>query len=770
MTFWTGVSRFILRKRYVVLTAILLITIFLITQLKYIQMSYSEANLLPEHHEINLQYNHFLDVFGEEGNLIVVGTNDKDFFTPKKLEGWNRFFEKLKTFDEVDFTLSFKDIQTLKKNTETQHFDLTPLLEKMPKTKEDAIALQRRLTDSLPFYEHILYNKEKGAFRSLLYLKKDIINTPIRMHFVLDKLNPLIEQIEKEYDINLCVSGLPYARTMNSQNIEREISLFLGLALGITALIFFFFFRSFIATLVTLFVVIIGVIWAFGFIGLFRYEITILTALIPPLIIIIGVPNAIFLINKYQQEIKKHGNQAKSLVRVIAKIGNATLLTNFTTALGFLTFIFTDSSLMREFGIIASIDILGIFILALLLIPILYSFLPIPKERHLKHLEKGWISAIVRRMKKTVKYHRKVVYAVAITLFIMSVIGASMMKVSGSLIEDMPKGKNFVKELYFFEENFGGVMPLEILVDAQKPKGVLKLSTIKRIEKLNEKIETIPELSSPISISKFVKYTKQAFYNGNTSFYKLPNQQEKNWILSYLQKSKNSMGLLSNFVDETGQYARITTFMKDINVAKMEHIESELQQKIDKLFPNHKVTVTFTGKALAFLKGTPFLIDNLMTSLSLAILVVALIMILLFRSVKMVVVSLIPNLLPLIVTAGLMGYFGIPLKPSTILVFSVAFGISVDDTIHFLAKYRQELQSKSHSVKKCVYRSLRETGVSMFYTSIVLFFGFLVFTVSEFGGTIALGGLISVTLLVAMVANLVLLPSLLLTFFGEKND
>ncbi len=769
MTFWTSVSRVILRKRYAILTAILLITLLLINQTKYIHLSYAEANLLPEHHEINLQYNRFLDVFGEEGNLIVVGTNDKDLFTPKKMKGWNRFFETLKTYDEVDFTLSFLDIQTLKKNDTTHHFDLVPLATKVPKTKSESIALQKELTENLPFYEHILYNKENGAFRSLLYLKKDIVNTPIRRDFVLNELNPLIKKIEKEYDIDLHVSGLPYARTMNSKNIEREISLFLGLALLVTALIFFFFFRSFIATSVTLFVVMIGAIWAFGFIGLFRYEITILTALIPPLIIVIGVPNAIFLINKYQQEIEKHGNQAKSLFRVISKIGNATLLTNFTTALGFSTFIFTDSSLMREFGIIASISILGIFLLALLLIPILYSILPVPKEKHLKHFKKNWILSIVKFMERTVRHHRRAVYAAVMILFVVSVVGATLMKISGSLTEDMPREKNFAKDVFFFEKNFGGVMPLEILVDTKKPKGVLKLSIIKRIEQINKKIANIPELSSPISVAKFVKYTKQAFYNGNTSFYQLPNGQEKSWILSYLQKSKNSMNLLSNFVDKTGRYARITTFMKDINVSKMERIESDLQKEIDRLFPSQKTTVTFTGKALGFLKGTPFLIDNLITSLSLAVLVVAIIMLLLFRSVKMVVVSLIPNLLPLLVTAGLMGYLGIPLKPSTILVFSIAFGISVDDTIHFLAKYRQELRLKSHTVKQCVYRSLRETGVSMFYTSIVLFFGFLVFTASGFGGTIALGGLISVTLLVAMVTNLVLLPSLLLTFFSKES-
>lgn len=769
MTFWTHISRIILRKRFVILSVIALITVFLAFQTKHIRMSYSEANLLPSDHKINLEYNRFLEVFGEEGNLIVIATNDHRLFTSEKLKAWNQLFERIKAYNEVDFTMSFNNLKELKKNTQKNKFDLKPLLKNKISTNSEVTAFKNKMLDSLPFFESILYNKEQGAFRCFLYLKKEIVNTPVRRDFIIETLNPLIEQFEKETDIDVHVSGLPYARTMNAQNIVDEIAMFLGLAFGVTALIFFFFFKSFRATFITLLVVVTGVIWAFGFIGLFRYDITVLTALIPPLIIVIGVPNAIFLINKYQQEIKKHGNQAKSLQRVISKIGNATLLTNFTTALGFLTFVFTDSSLLREFGIIASINILGIFILALFLIPIMYSFLPTPKQKHLKHLEKQWISSVVGWMENLVKNHRAKVYVVVSLLLVSSVFGGSLMKISGSLTEDMPKQKLFFKDILFFEKNFGGIMPLEILIDTKKEKGVLKLPIIKRMQKLNDKILEIPELSTPISVVNFVKYAKQAFYNGNVDFYELPNNQEKNWILSYLQRSKGSVNLLSNFVDSTGQYARITTFMKDINSSKMDDIEQALKEKVNEVFPKKNTEVIFTGKALGFLKGTQFLIDNLILSLSLAVLVVAIIMILMFRSFKMVVISLIPNLLPLIVTAGLMGYFGIPLKPSTILVFSIAFGISVDDTIHFLAKYRQELLSNQFHIKSSVYKALHETGVSMFYTSIVLFFGFMVFTASSFGGTIALGGLISITLLVAMISNLVLLPCLLISFFKKER-
>ncbi|MDH3322641.1 MAG: efflux RND transporter permease subunit, partial [Flavobacteriaceae bacterium] len=599
--------------------------------------------------------------------------------------------------------------------------------------------------------------------RTAIYLQKDIVNTKIRERFVFDDLNPAIEQFEKETGLDVRVSGMPYIRTMNAQNIIDEIGIFVGLALLITSLIFWLFFRSYRATFITMMVVSIGVIWALGFIGWFQYEISVLMALIPPLIIVIGVPNAVFLINKYQQEVKKHGNQAKSLQRVISKIGNATLMTNLTTASGFATFIFTNSQLLNEFGIIASINIMAIFILSLLIIPIIYSFMHKPKEKHLLHLERKWIDAIVNWMENTVRHHRIAIYISTVIIIIVSIIGVYMIRVSGSLVEDMPKGKQFFKDILFFEEEFGGIMPLEIMIDTKKKKGVLNLSTLKRMNKLDEEIDEIPELSKSVSILNMVKYSKQAFYNGNPKYYQLPTEQEKNFILAYTKNSDTNSDMLKNFVDSTGQYARMTTFMKDIGTDKMEQIEERIQDKIDQVFPQKNYDVTLTGKALVFLKGTNYLVKNLAISLSLAIFLISLLMAWMFRSYKMIIISLIPNILPLLITAGLMGYLGVPIKPSTILVFSIAFGISVDDTIHFLAKYRQELIAHKWNVRKSVYAALRETGVSMFYTSIVLFFGFLVFTVSSFGGTKALGGLVSVTLLFAMVSNLLLLPSLLLS-------
>ncbi len=763
MNFWQVVSRFILKRRIFILVVLALVTLFLASNIKNIKFSHTEANLLPKDHKDNIKYDHFLEIFGEEGNLIILAIQDSTIFNAANFNKWNDFSKEFDNYSQVDFTVSLGDINKLKKDKKNQKFVVEPLYDKIPTTDNEVKKIKDELFNNLPFYDNFLFNKSTGTIRTAIYLDQDIVNTKIREQFVFDDLNPAIEKFEKETGLDVRVSGMPYIRTMNAQNIIDEIGLFVGLALLITSLIFWLFFRSYRATFITMLVVSIGVIWSVGFIGLFQYEISVLMALIPPLIIVIGVPNAVFLINKYQQEVKKHGNQAKSLQRVISKIGNATLMTNITTASGFATFIFTNSQLLNEFGIIASINIMAIFILSILIIPIIYSFMPKPKEKHLKHLERKWIEAIVNWMENTVRHNRIAIYVSTVIIIVVSIIGVYKINVSGSIIEDMPKGKQFYKDIVFFEDEFGGIMPLEILIDTKKKKGVMNLSTLKRMNKLDEEIDEIPELSKSISILNMVKYSKQAFYNGNPKYYQLPTEQEKNFILAYTKNSDTNSNMLKNFVDSTGQYARMTTFMKDIGTEKMERIEKRIQDKIDKVFPKKKYDITLTGKALVFLKGTNYLVKNLAISLSLAIFLISLFMAWMFRSYKMIIISLIPNVLPLLITAGLMGYLGVPIKPSTILVFSIAFGISVDDTIHFLAKYRQELVFHKWNVRKSVYAALHETGVSMFYTSIVLFFGFLVFTVSSFGGTKALGGLVSVTLLFAMVSNLLLLPSLLLS-------
>lgn len=770
-SFWDFIASRILRNRITLLILIVAFTIFMGLQWKNMRFTYTEANLLPDNHIVNQEYNSFLDKFGEEGNLIVIGFKDSTFFTPKNLEIWKNFISEIKQDKAVDFSISIEDLKVLEKDDKQEKFKLVPFINNEKVSAEYLKQKEKEFFNNLPFYEGMLFNKESGAVRFAIYMNKEIVNTAARKDFVLKYLsNEKIAALEKELGIDVKVSGMPYIRTLNSQSIIDEIGLFVGAALLITSLLFFFFFRSFRATLISMLVVIIGVMWSFGTLGFLGYEITVLTAIIPPLIIVIGIPNCIFLINKYQQEFKQHGNKVKSLQRVISKVGNATLMTNLTTAAGFGTFIFTKSELLKEFGVVAFLNIVFLFLLCLIIIPIVYSYMPLPKEKHLAHLGKNYTKSFISWIENLIRKHKVAIFAVAIGALTAGIIGIYQIKVSGSIIEDMPKRTGFFDDIIFYENEFDGVMPLEIMIDTKKPKGALKSTTLKRINELQETIEEIPELSKPVSIVNIIKYSQQAFYNGNPDYYDLPSSKfEETLLLKYLKNSteKENKNMMKSYVDSTGQYARVTTFMRDIGTDKMAKIEERLQEKIDKLFPEKRYTVTMTGKAYVFEKGTHYLVQNLVLSLLFAILLISLLMAYLFRSFKMIIISLLPNILPLIMTAGLMGFLGVPIKPSTILVFSIAFGISVDDTIHFLAKYRQELKSNHWRIKRSVYATVKEVGLSMFYTSVVLFFGFSVFTLSSFGGTVALGSLVATTLLFAMLSNLILLPALLLSL--EKS-
>tara|TARA_B110000503_G_scaffold93375_1_gene140803 strand:- start:31268 stop:33517 length:2250 start_codon:yes stop_codon:yes gene_type:complete len=731
------------------------------------KFSYSEANLLPKNHSYNLAYDDFTKNFGEEGSLILIAVNDSSLFDLDNFNSWIKLSESFKSNEGVNSVLHVGNIPVISKEIKNKNFILDSIINYNFSNISDLNKFKTNLFNDYPFYENILFSENKKTVQTAIYLNKEIINNAERIYFINEVFIPKIKAFEKLTKIDIRISGMPYIRTLNAQNIMDEIGKFVLIAILVTVLIFFFFFRSYRATLITLTVVIIGVMWALGVLGLFRFEITVLTALIPPLIIVIGVPNCIFLINKYQHEVKKHGNQARSLQRVISKIGNATLMTNITTACGFATFILTDSEILKEFGLVASVNIMLIFILSILLIPIIYSFMPLPQEKHLKHLNNIWVNEFVDFLVLTVKKYRIPVFITSILCLCISIIGIYQIKISGNMIEDMPKNSEFVKDIKFYEKEFKGILPIEIMIDSKRKNGITRLATLKRMDDLSKHILKIPELSKPLSILNLSKYIKQSFYNGNPNYFQLPSSQENTFISSYVKNSNLKFDKNNSFISQDGQIARMTTMMGEVNTERMEGIEASLIKGIELYFPKERYNVTLTGKTLGYLKGTKYLVKNLLISLSLAILLISFLIIYMFRSYKMVIISLIPNILPLIFTAGVMGFLNIPIKPSTILVFSIAFGISVDDTIHFLVKYRQELIANNWKIRKSVFSSLKETGISMFYTSVVLFFGFSVFMTSSYGGTIALGGLVSTTLLFAMLANLILLPSLLISL--EKN-
>ena len=386
---------------------------------------------------------------------------------------------------------------------------------------------------------------------------------------------------------------------------------------------------------------------------------------------------------------------------------------------------------------------------------------------HTKHLDRKWVVSIVDYLIFLVKHRRDIIYKFTVLLVLISFYGLTKMNFTGNLSEDFNKKDVLYKDLKFFEKNYGCVLPLEILVNTKKKNGLFKSYNLKKIDELSDLLASYEDFSQPSSYIDFIKYTKQVYYNDDTSYYRLPNNQEQIFLNTYIANTKSNVNMRKMLIDSLNQEARISLRIKDISATKMDEIMLDLKPKIASIFDLDKYDVIITGTTKVLLTGAKFLLQNLFISLFLVIILISIFMAWMFSSYKMVFISLIPNIIPLLLTGAIMGIFGIALKPSTILVFSIAFGISVDDTIHYLAKYRQELIATNGSIKKSVYAALKETGVSMLYTSVVLFFGFFIFIASDFGGTVALGLLVSITLLVAMLSNLLLLPALLLTY--EKS-
>lgn len=772
---WFKFSRIILRNRLLILVVLGLVTAFMAYRVQFVSMSYQLAQMLPKSDSTHIEYENFKSTFGKDGSIVVVGINDSNLFELDNFNAWYDLTHNIKNIkvnfkengrdtivNAVTEALSVANSFTLVVNKTKKRFDFEQIIKQKPKTQNEVDSL-KNLLYSLPFYNGYLFTDSSSATLIAITLNTKVLDSKYRNE-LFEKIDAEVLRFHEKTGIKPHKSGLPYIRANSTTKVKDEILIFLVLSIFITSLILYLFFRSFKATIYSMLVVTVGVVWSVGIQSLFGYKITILTGLIPPLIIVIGIPNCIFLLNKYHSEYKNHGNQIKALSRVIQKIGNAIFLTNTTTSLGFATFIFTKSAILIEFGILAAIDIFIVFILSIFIIPIIFSFLSPPKARHTKHLENKLIVKIVDFLEYIVRYQRKAVYITTIIVVSLSIYGVSLITTTGNIIDDLPKNDPIVEDLLFFEKSFNGVMPFEIVIDTKKKNGVFADNgkTLYKIQKLQRELSKYKEFSKPISITEAIKFSYQAYKKGNPKFYIIPPATELKKLKKYV-KNDSRKNNFSSFIDKENQVTRVSFQMADIGTKEMDILLNEIRPKIDSILSPADYEVSLTGTSVVFLKGTNYLVENLLTSLTLAIILIASLMSVLFSSVRMVLVSLIPNLLPLLTTAGLMGFFGIPIKPSTILIFSIAFGISVDDTIHFLAKYRQELKHQKWNIRESVHLALRETGVSMIYTSIILFFGFGVFAVSSFGGTVALGLLVSVTLLFAMMADLVLLPSLLLS-------
>lgn len=759
---WNFLISAILRNRILILSVILVLTVFMGYKATQVKLQYESASILPEKDSTNQVYKHFIKQFGADGTLMFVGILDPDFFT---LKHFNRVYDlndSLRKIRGVSEIVSVCRLYNLSKNDSLRKFEFLSVTPRKPQSQA-ALDSIKNVIFSLPLYDGLVFNKETNAYLLMLTLDKKSIQSKDRVR-LMREIKGTVDRFAEQTKTEVHYSGLPYIRTLTAKKLERELILFVILALLVSAFFLLIFFRSAKAVIFPMLIMIISVIWALGMMALFGYTITMLTSIIPPLVIVIAVENCIFILNKYHYEFSHHHNQAKALSRVIHRIGVANLLTNAATATGFAAFTITSNRLLVEFGLIAALSIMVIYVLSITLVPIFFSFLPPPKSRYTKHIEQSLAKSLIEKAVYWVEHYRNPIYIGMGVLILIGVIGAARLHTSGTIVDDISKKDPIYIDMLFFEKHFKGIMPLEITVDTKKKKGVMNLATLHRIDRLQDSLKRYPELSKALSLVEVIKAARQAFYAGDPQYFGLPNSSELAFMVDYLPKfNSGKRTIINNFIDSNLQVTRISVQMANVGTKKIDSIQQSLRPTIDSIFNPSKYKVTVTGTSVVFLKGTNFLIRNLWESIALAVVVIALLLAFLFTSWRMILISLIPNLIPQLMTGALMGFAGIPIKPSTILIFSIALGISVDNSIQFLSRYRIQLKHTSHNIHDSVISALRETGYSMIYSSTVLFFGFGIFVLSTFGGTQALGFLISFTLLVAGLLNMFVLPSMLLT-------
>lgn len=762
---WAWLAGRILRNRTGILIVVGILTAFMGYEATKVQMSYKHGGLLPQSDPAYADYQEFLKTFNEDGNVIVIGTQGEGLYTPDNFREWYQLGNDLRKIPGIDSVFSEANLFTLVRNDSLQKFELRKLMTAPPATQPGMDSLKAAIRD-LPFYKGLLYNDSTEASLMMVFVNGKLFNTGARDR-VIQALEARTDEFARATGLPMHRSGLPWVRVKSTQLVKGEMPIFVILSLTVCAALLLFFFKSWRVMLISLGVVAVSVVWAFGFMGLMGYEITLLQSVIAPLLIVVGVPNSIFLINAYHHDYVHHRNKIKALQRMVSRVGAACFITNATKAAGFAAFIITYSDTLKQFGQVATVGIMGILVFGLTLIPIILSYMPDPKPRHLSHLDRRWLDRTVEAIVRVSQERRPAIYGTTFLLVVVACIGMLRLKDESRIVDDLPANSPVLVDLRFFEQSFHGVMPLEIIVDTEKKGGVLKDATLKRLDRLVDTLATYPEFSKPLSIVNAVKFTRQAFYNGDPERYGLLTGTDKRFMLPYLEqigsKGKEGASIGKAFIDSTMSTTRMTVQMADVGTTRMDALLGKLRAQTDSIFPADRYKVVLTGTSVVFLKGSSYLVSNLVTSLFWAIVIIVVLMALLFSSVRILVVALIPNLVPLIATAGIMGFVHIPIKPSTMLVFGIALGIAVDNAIFFLARYRLMVKLTKGDLARSVDSAVREVSVGIIYTSVVLVLGFATFAFSRFGGIQAMGVLTTITLLTAMLTNLLVLPALVLS-------
>ena len=584
-----------------------------------------------------------------------------------------------------------------------------------------------------------------------------------------DKLIKSIYKTTEKFDFDKhFIAGRTVGQNFYIEKMNYEMLLYVGLSAILIVLFLFIAFRSAWGILIPQVILLGTLVWIVGLMGLFNQPINIILTTLPSVMFVVAMSDVIHLVSRYLDALRVEADKLDAIIVAIREVGMSTFLTSLTTAIGFFSLYFVNVEPIRVYGIVLGVGVLIAFFLTIVTLPVLFYLFPGPKyiikkkEAHFwaKYLQK-WFIIVLKR--------RKIVLISAFVVILMSLIGLFKIEANNYLMDDMRADEPMKQDFNYLDEHYGGIRPLEMSVILKdSTKSFWDKDILMELDKVERFLENEYGAEVKQSLSQTVKVMNRSSHAGLPDYYEVPTSQRT--INSFKKKLKfvEQGKLYHSLIDSNEVVTRISGGIGDVGNTVMQKKNKALKTFLDQLESKDYLEFKLTGTSHLLDKNMSYLASSLVKGLLVSIGIVAFIMGILYRSFSMLVISIIPNMIPLIIVAGIMGYFGITLKTSTAIIFTIAFGIAVDDTIHFLGKFKHELM-KGRSKMYALKRSYLTTGKAMIITSLILCSGFLLLMISTFLGTFYMGMLLSLTLFFALLLDLTLLPVLLLLFYHPKK-
>ena len=625
---------------------------------------------------------------------------------------------------------------------------------------------------ALHIYEPEKYAVDSGRIKLDERISGKLISDNFTTTVIFIKTDDTLSQQESVLFIDdvkqsLQESGISDYHLLGKSNFQvelvklqrKEFFLYSMLSVLLVAVVTYLLFRKIWAVLISMTTVAISLIIFTGILGFSQIEQNVMSTLFPIVIIIIGISDAIHFLGKYIIELRKNNKREIALFKTLSDIGFATLLTAVTSAIGFLTMLTSNVPPIRFFGVLSALGVLLVYIVVLFLIS------PLLKLFTLKQLDKfGYAGenkwgGIVEIIYNSGKNHTRKMLTISAVILLIFTYGMTQITTDIHLEAGMPKNAKITEDFHFFEENFNGFRPFEIAAVAQNNYVISDPVVLREIEKVEAFVKQQEIINGLQSITMVYKSLNRAYNGDNPAEYKLP--EDENMFSIYDRDLKRvKLSELNILISEDKKYGRISGFLSDAGTDSIRVVQKKINEFITQNTNPEIVDFKITGTGIIFDKNTEYLRNNIISGVLLAFLCIGIVMAFMFRNWKMVIISIIPNVIPLVVCAGIMGLLKIELDAPTSIIFGISYGIAVDDTIHFLSKFKIEKQ-KGFSTEQAIRNTFQETGKAVFSMSVILFFGFMILLISPTAATFNIGLLTGITLFSAVWPDVYLLPYML---------